>query len=31
LFLRSGGQTQSLSPRRHLHTFEIQIPDRLAA
>lgn len=31
LFQRSGGQTQSLSPRRHLHGFEVQILNRLAA
>jgi len=31
LFQRSGGQMQSLPPRRYLHGFEIQIPDRLAA
>jgi hypothetical protein len=31
LFQRSGGQTQGLAPRRYLHSFEIQIPDRLAA
>jgi hypothetical protein len=31
LFQRSGGQTQSLPPRRYLHSFEIQIPDGLAA
>jgi hypothetical protein len=31
LFQRSGGQTQSLPPCRHLHGFEIQIPDGWAA
>jgi hypothetical protein len=31
LFQRAGGQTQGLSPRRHLHGFEIQIPNGLAA
>jgi hypothetical protein len=28
---RSGGQTQSLPPRRDLHGFEVQILDALAA
>jgi len=31
LFQRSGGQTQSLPPHRYLHSFEIQIPDRLSS
>jgi hypothetical protein len=31
LFQRSGGQTQSLPPRRHLHGLEIKIPDAGAA
>ena len=31
LFERPRGQTQSLSSRRHLHSFEIQIPNGLAA
>jgi hypothetical protein len=31
LFQRTGSQTQRLPPRRYLHSFEIQIPDRLAA
>jgi hypothetical protein len=31
LFQRSGGQAQSLPPRRHLHGFEIQILDGLTA
>jgi hypothetical protein len=31
LFQRSGGQTQSLSPRRQLHGFEVQILNGPAA
>ena len=31
LFQGSRGQPQSLSPRRHLHGFEIQIGNRLRA
>jgi hypothetical protein len=31
LFQRSRGQTQSLPPRRHLHSFEVQVPDGLTA
>jgi hypothetical protein len=31
LFQGSRGQTQGLSPRRHLHGFEIQIGNRLTA
>jgi hypothetical protein len=30
LFQCSCGQPESLSPRRHLHSFEIQIGNRLA-
>ena len=31
LFQRSRGQSQSLSPRRHFHGFEIQIGNCLMA
>jgi hypothetical protein len=31
LFQRARSEPQSLPPRRHLHRFEIQIPDALAA
>jgi hypothetical protein len=31
LFQRPRRQTQSLPPRRHLHSFEIQIPNGLSS